>query len=297
MKSKSVKCFDWLLKSLMVEKEKCYKVLIYCKSQSLVAWLFGQFQTILDDKIYFGNISDPKNLLVNMFHTDTPEFVKKRCLHSLTNDNQLSRVIFAIGCGINVNNLKYVCHFGPAYSLVDYCQQIGRAGRNDEPDCHAVLYVYPTSTRGTNLKMKEYAELEVRCLRSSLFSPFNDAKTVQPLSVGHTCCSVCTSTCNCGMEHEFVFENENVVYQEEPKLSIRDVTPKDKEAIKALLISYHHECCSQDLSLPSSSISGLTKLIVARILEELQFIDSPNYLMDNLSILDMNVAENVYQII
>ena len=97
------------------------------------------------------------------------------------------------------------------------------------------------------------------------------------------------------MKHEFIFENKNVLYQEEPKLFIRDVTPKDKKAIKALLVSYHLGCCSQDLSLPSSSISGLTKLIVAEILEELQFIDSPNCLVDNLSILVMNVAENIYQ--
>ena len=106
--------------------------------------------------MYINNIEDPNNLLVNMFHADSPEFVKNRCLKSLTaNDEHLPRVVIAtsaIGCGINLKKLKYVCHFGPAYSLVDYCQQIGRASRNGDPNCHAVLYSYQLSNKKINKK-------------------------------------------------------------------------------------------------------------------------------------------------
>ena len=229
MKSKSVTCFHWLLESLITEKINCPKVLIYCKSQTLVSWLFGKFEAILDDynAFYIDNEKNPKNLLVNMFHCDSPEFVKTRCLESLTNnDTRLPRVVIAtstIGCGINVKSLKYVCHFGPAHSLVDYCQQIGRAGRNNEPDCHAILYSYSNSTKGVNSKMKEYADLDGGCLRKKLFSPFSDTNHVPPLAVGHNCCTFCTTSCDCDIDHKslFDFEKESDFFKKAPKVAVR----------------------------------------------------------------------------
>ena len=72
----------------------------------------------------------------------------------------------ALGCGINAHELKYVCHFGAAFSLIDYCQQIGRAGRKDEPDCHAVLYNYPEKLSIMDQSMKDYLiSSEKHCLR------------------------------------------------------------------------------------------------------------------------------------
>lgn len=97
-----------------------------------------------------------------------------------------------IGCGINVKSLQYVCHFGPAHSLVEYCQQIGRAGRGDEPDCHAILYTYPNSARGVKPRMKKYTEFKDGCLRTQLFTPFSE-NCVPPLkdsvedTVDHEC--------------------------------------------------------------------------------------------------------------
>ena len=75
-----------------------------------------------------------------------------------------------IGCGINAKDLSLVC---PAHSLVDYYQQIGRADRNGQPGCNAVLYVFPGCTRKVSMKMKRYITSD-SCIRTVLFSPFNE---------------------------------------------------------------------------------------------------------------------------
>jgi len=137
IKTKSTDCFRWLFKMINEHGARCPKILIYCRSQELTSWLFGQFLHILQNKIYKDNIKSHENFLVGMYHADSPSFNKDKCLKSLTADDCLPRVIVAtsvVGCGINARNLKYVCHYGPAHSLVDYCQQIGRAGRNGEEE-------------------------------------------------------------------------------------------------------------------------------------------------------------------
>ncbi|XP_066919717.1 uncharacterized protein [Clytia hemisphaerica] len=238
-----------------------------------------------------------------MFHSESPDFVKNRCLKSLTcNDSILPRIVIAtsaIGCGINVKGLKHVCHFGPAYSLVDYCQQIGRAGRNNESGCHAVLYTYPSPGNKINQQMKAYTKLIDACLRTKLFSPFNDSKHVPPLEIGHDCCSICTLSCTCGIDHDslFLFEKESEFFKPLPKVPIREVSLSDRESIRISLNEYHRKCLSDNLNLPSSSMSGLTQSIVSTILDELEFIDSPKFLMDNLCILDLNIAQSVYEIV
>jgi Superfamily II DNA helicase len=94
-----------------------------------------------------------------MYHADTHDYNKERCLNSLKIENELPHVILAtsaLGCGINANNLHYVSHIGPSFSLVEYCQQIGRAGRDGNSECNAVLYYYPDNNRNVDKGMKNY---------------------------------------------------------------------------------------------------------------------------------------------
>ena len=137
-------------------------------------------------KTFFKNKdkSSNENLLIGIYHADSPDYNKEKSLKSLTSSvSSLPRVVIAtsaIGCWINARDLSYVCHFGPSHSLVDYCQQIGRAGRNGECGCHAVLYVFPGCARTVDVKMKKYIKSDT-CLKTLLFSPFNESNTSSSL--------------------------------------------------------------------------------------------------------------------
>ncbi|XP_066924961.1 uncharacterized protein [Clytia hemisphaerica] len=236
-----------------------------------------------------------------MFHADTSPHNKEKYLASLTSvDDTLPRVIIAtstIGCGINAKKLKYVCHFGPAFSLVDYCQQIGRAGRNDESDCHAILYTYKGCDKDINPKMKNYTKLTT-CLRTALFSPFNEnSSPIVSLAPAYSCCSVCHQSSDHPNNHDFEKECEfGTAHVIEP---VRNATLEDKSAIEALLLEYHHNYFQSDphINLPSSSITGLTRPVITDILENINYVTSPDYLMDHMTIVDEHIAIMIYSII
>ncbi|XP_066915548.1 putative ATP-dependent DNA helicase Q1 [Clytia hemisphaerica] len=110
-----------------------------------------------------------------MYHADT--FGYKKAMNCLTKGTGNVRIIIAtsvLGCGVNCKDLSFVFHYGPAHGLVEYCQQIGRAGRSGEAISHAILYAYPKSSSVISKQMRDYiSNGNSSCLRTRLFSPFN----------------------------------------------------------------------------------------------------------------------------
>jgi len=49
---------------------KCPKILIYCRTQALVGWLFQQISFQLKHSAY-KNVKSAEKLLFRMYHTDT----------------------------------------------------------------------------------------------------------------------------------------------------------------------------------------------------------------------------------
>ena len=60
-------------------------------------------------------------------------------------------------------------------------------------------------------------------------------------------------------------------------METREDSEKDKASIRTLLKDYHRNCLSENLNLPSSSMSCLTERIDEEILNNLEYIDSPNF--------------------
>ena len=89
-----------------------------------------------------------------MYHAETSPACKEIVTAALKSDDSVVKIIVctsALECGVNMKNVRYVIHYGPAYDITDFCQQIGRAGRNTSNACHAVLYHYPNSLKNARL--------------------------------------------------------------------------------------------------------------------------------------------------
>ncbi|XP_066931720.1 bifunctional 3'-5' exonuclease/ATP-dependent helicase WRN-like [Clytia hemisphaerica] len=131
---KSPLCFQWVVDQLREYRRSCPKILIYCRTQSLLFWLYAQVRFLLKGFAYIDDVEKtPENCLVGMYHSNTLDPNKALVLNSLTKNEGNIRVVFAtssLGCGIDCKNLSYVFHFGPSNSTIEYCQQIGRAGRD-----------------------------------------------------------------------------------------------------------------------------------------------------------------------
>ena len=301
---KNVECFSWLFQMLRERCINCPKIIIYCRTQKLVGWLYEQFLLELKLDMFLNQKKSYKNAFVGMFHSSTDPAIKNHIIESITSDGGALRVVIctsALGCGVNCHNVKFVLHFGLPFSLVEYCQQIGRAGRSGEPNCHAVLYKYPQGGKDILKEMKLYASTS-SCLRISLFAPFNlDSNSVNSIKPAHICCSFCSSLCDCQSEeckisHSFETINDDSS-DDNNKEIFRTVSNNDVSSIEQKLIDMYASTISRPHILPSGLISGLTVPIIKEITQNLSFISSPHYIINNFTIVDSNLAENIFSII
>ena len=248
-----------------------------------------------------------------MFHAQTVSRNKEKVLKSLTTNTGFIRLFIAtssLGCGINASDVMFVVHFGPSFGLADYCQQIGRAGRNSPHLCHAILYIYPLKKSSLSEDMKDYINsCKKGCLRTALFTPFNeDNKTILPSSVGHLCCSYCSESCKCEVGncqrkylHEQLFvDNECNSETANANAPFRTVETDEKDLVKDLLNQYMTSLSLPNealLFVPSSYVSGLTDNIISSILSHLPFIRSVKDILFHTNVVDKQVADEVLLIV
>lgn len=196
-----------------------------------------------------------------MNHSSSFDCDKERSLNALTSETSVRVVLAtsAVGCGVDMKNIQYVIHFGPAFDTVDYCQQIGRAGRNTgHVTSYAILYVYPGSTTSVSKKMISYIKSKT-CLRVSLFSRFNALNApIVPVVPDHLCCSVCQACCTCGN-----YGNSKVFFEELVKqvnvcldfAIITEVSEESEQLIRELLYDYRKRIIPSCPLTPTGIIS------------------------------------------
>ena len=192
--------------------------------------------------------------------------------------------------------VKRVIHYGPAYHLTDFCQQIGRAGRNTGDHCSAKLFTFPEVGNLISHSMKSYiASSNESCLRVSLFTPFNDTDVpVVPVIPGHLCCSYCLALCQCGSEefHPLKDTDTSDTTASSPTPSPIKGVSKSETFVDILLElqeSYINKC---PVLAPTRVISGITRTLIKRIVEHLPFNDSVKCIKNHFN-LNFKVANDI----
>ena len=146
---------------------------------------------------------EEKNRLIDMFHMKTTDCVKESICKSYHDQYGSLRVVLcttSFSMGLDVKGVNTVVHYGLDNDLEDYIQETGRAGRNPNDKCHAVLMKYKRCTGSKNISadMKNYVTFST-CRRIQILKPFmneTDTNSVCP-TVSHDCCDICTVTCKC----------------------------------------------------------------------------------------------------
>jgi superfamily II DNA helicase RecQ len=106
--------FGWLAKELIERKVSCDRTIIYCQTIKQCGIIYGIMKGLLGNHMHVRG--DPKNVLIEMLHSCTPELNKENILKSFSDECGAIRLLIAtiaFGMGVDCKGVKRVIHFGP----------------------------------------------------------------------------------------------------------------------------------------------------------------------------------------
>lgn len=129
-----------MLSDIKDKGAKTDRVLIYCQLVKQCTQLYQVFSRELKSKNFAGENPNPKERLVEMLHSKTPNPVKDTILESFTKNDGHVRVLFAtiaFGMGVNAKGVKTIIHVGPSKNL-EACSrewQVWQGWRTKQGNC------------------------------------------------------------------------------------------------------------------------------------------------------------------
>ena len=322
--------FKWIIDELESKGCEAKKVLVFCRRKEHVKELYELFHNSLGIKSYNrpnGNETlDDRCRLFAMYHKKTHDLVKETVENEFCKADGVIRVVFctiAFGMGINVKGADTVIHLGPSGSLEDYHQESGRIGRDSETMSHAILFKYKgcTCSRNISKPMKNYVKNVSQCRRVLLNNSFSHNPV--PNNILHTCCDICATKCKCLCKCEtdvcdcdtkcteannlsspvakcvksssHVDDNLHLVKKE------LTVSTEQRQQLHDCLMAYQSElveyCQHEQLLTGIDIASGFSCLLIEQIVQNLQHIDTIEYLRDHFDFFSEEHVIETWQFI
>ncbi|XP_052066301.1 uncharacterized protein LOC127705957 [Mytilus californianus] len=218
----------WLVDALEEKSQDFPRTLLYCSSINDTSKLYKYIVTELPHCAKY----------IEMFHSETPDVNKNIIINALKEESSVLRLILstsALGMGLDVKKCSGVVLFGPPNNLVDLLQVIGRVGRDGNPSVAIILY---NGYHLQKLKPEVKAILKAKdCRRKDLMCNFLRNSDLDDLmkkeSRKHSCCDLCTKSCNCEscdmLPLEKLFLSEQVVeeLEEQEDSAVSDSDTED----------------------------------------------------------------------
>ena len=149
--------------------------------------------TLGQEKAYAG-MKDPENRVVELYHGESGNCTQKRIVRRFTQPSSLRCVVatIAFGMGIQVTDVRFILHWGPSKTVLDYWQEVGRCGRDGSP-AKAIMYLPPYSVN-SRLVGQEMVDVcrGTACIRKMVLSVLlvrgMAQKDLASCSPAHCCC-------------------------------------------------------------------------------------------------------------
>ena len=294
--------FGWIIEKLLVEKQSCPRMLVYCKTTKECGQLFSFFKTELKEDAYVGEALKSENMLIGMYHHNTLDKLKGRVTTSLYAPSGTCRVVFAtnaLGMGINFKDIRFVVHYGPPRSIEDFVQEIGRAGRDGKNAVSALLF-QGKHLRKCDTSIQKYAK-EKTCLRNLLLSEFDETKTS---GSDHSCCLSCHLNCSCSEEKcDIDFPLTHHVAQarglSKPALKKRKTTLQQRMLLEELLRDRQKELASKCpvYYMSPECTTGFSDHLIKSVLSNCKYIFDLDFIMETLPVLKREHAYDILHMV
>lgn len=290
-----------------------------------ITLIYGNLETILDCFLYFAKemgkeqyfpaSAEPlaKNRLFSQYHAQYPEHERKRIVDELVNGTSNHRVLFvtvAFGIGIDCNNIHRIIHIGVPYTMEEYCQEVGRAGRDGLPARADIYYnSYDISKARKNMTevMRTYVQSK-ECKRKIILNYF-DHDVPNNQHPDHTCCDFHREHCQCencelmhvanDLEALNVQQEMTVTEKKESSSQTECITFEAKDKVRQDLEQYRMKL-QRDLGRSTVGSTGLCSgfpiELIALVLQHLPELTSVEKVEAILPVFSKEMAKDFYYI-
>ena len=255
-------CFGWLIEELEELGSLTTRTIVYCQTIKQCGLIYSTLKAVLGKKMYLNNKRDAENVLVEMFHSCTPENNETVILKSFQDEISPLRVLvatIAFGMGVDCKAVNRTVHFGPSKSIEAYIQESGRAGRDGKQSVALIMY-QGLLLNHVDKDMKNYVKTK-ECRRTTLMCKFDKfAESTYP-HPKHLCCDNCAINCDCaenGCSWLTMFTDNKEEKQSSASVKVRQVTPEQAEAVYQLLYAYYKSLASELFKTDAGNIKTMT---------------------------------------
>lgn len=200
---------DWLIELVKQNGVLTDKTIIFCNTVNDIASVVNYLMSKLGKAAYHAHeLCVTSNCIIGIYHSSSWQHSKDRIVNSFKGQGNIRIVVAstALSMGVNFPDVRYIVNWGPARNMLDQHQEAGRAGRDGLPSHNLIVY-HGNQLSHCEEQVKIFVNAE-GCLRLAAYKSLDD--TITSLQPGHSCCTYCTHTCECGnescIEHSLPFE-------------------------------------------------------------------------------------------
>ena len=189
----------WMLDLLRDRNVHCPKTIIFVEATQAATQIFSYFMNNLHDgsHAYKDRQRCFDNRMIDMYHRHGDEDSKLRVQQVFARADSHIRVVVAtvaLGLGVDIPDVKFVIHWGAPRSLLQYWQEVGRAGRDGSP---ALAVMCMKGSGHINGEVADCFNNE-GCSRQMVLATFLGGKVPCNQECACACCSHCAQKCACG---------------------------------------------------------------------------------------------------
>jgi superfamily II DNA helicase RecQ len=197
-KSLMLSQLDWIVDMVKENGIRTPKTIIFCTTLYGVGSVMNYLMMQLGPFAFYPPSSHERmNCLLGIFHSSTLQKYKETLLKSFKEPDGLIRITVAttaLSMGVNFPNIRFVVMWGPPRNILDFHQEAGRAGRDDQLS-DVILYYYGQQIVHCEEDMQSFLKNDNGCQRVGSYISLDSV--IKPLLPGHNCCQYCTKFCDC----------------------------------------------------------------------------------------------------
>ena len=249
-----------------------------------------------------------KNRLFTQYHAQYPKHEQERIMEELTKRKCKHRVFFvtiAFGIGIDCPNIRRVIHLGVPYTMEEYFQEAGRAGRDGLPAKATIYYnAYDTSKakRGLQDIMIKFVKSTSDCKREIILQYFG-YQAPNRTDGGHDCCDYHRGICSCELcvieakKSKFVPDVDLQSTCTAPAGSIT-VSKEQRDLFRQRLLTFRDTLGTSRSCVGSVSLStGFSLELVDAAVQNIEHLDSFGSILSSLPVFSEDNAKAIFDIL